>query len=67
MRVYWLDNVEDLINAPITYFDGRNDNYESPPRMIAIGQASTPSQLAGIQKSAGGKNVPTKTLRSSKR
>jgi hypothetical protein len=34
VRVYCLDgvDVEELINAPITYFDGRNDNYESPPR-----------------------------------
>jgi hypothetical protein len=28
-----LDNVDidELVNAPITYFDGRNDNYQSPP------------------------------------
>ena len=34
VRVYCLENVdvEELINAPITCFDGRNDNYESPPR-----------------------------------
>ena len=61
-------NVKDLINAPITYFDGRNDNYESPPRetrhlrTIAIGQASTPSQLAGIQKSAERKKMSRRRL-----
>jgi hypothetical protein len=24
-------NVDDLINAPVTYYDGRNDNYDSAP------------------------------------
>ena len=23
--------IDELVNAPITYFDGRNDNYKSPP------------------------------------
>jgi len=24
-------DVEDLVNAPVAYFDGRNDNWQSPP------------------------------------
>ena len=32
-RVYCLEGVDldELVNAPITYYDGRHDNYESPP------------------------------------
>lgn len=32
-RVYCLEGVDidELVNAPITYYDGHNDNYESPP------------------------------------
>nr|WP_202882206.1 hypothetical protein [Candidatus Manganitrophus noduliformans] len=32
-RVYCLDDVDidELVNAPIIYFDGRHDNYHSPP------------------------------------
>lgn len=33
VRVYCLDDVdaEELVNAPVTYFDGRHDDYENPP------------------------------------
>ena len=24
-------DIDELLNAPITYYDGRHDNYESPP------------------------------------
>jgi hypothetical protein len=32
-RVYYLEGVDidELVNAPITYYDGRHDNYNSPP------------------------------------
>lgn len=33
VRLACLDNVEvnELVDAPVTYYDGRNDNYESGP------------------------------------
>ncbi len=33
VRVYCLDDVDadELIQAPVTYYDGRNDNYQAPP------------------------------------
>ena len=33
VHVNCLDNVDidELVNAPVTYFDGRNDNWQSPP------------------------------------
>ncbi len=36
INVACLDDVDlnELVNAPITYFDGRNDNCKSPPREI---------------------------------
>ncbi len=36
VRVHCLEDldVDELINAPVTYFDGRNDNYQSPPPEI---------------------------------
>jgi hypothetical protein len=57
-------NVKDLINAPITYFDGRNDNYESPPRetrhlrTIAIGQPARPRSLQESRSLRRGKKCP---------
>jgi hypothetical protein len=27
-------DVAELLNAPVTYYDGRNDNYQSPPAEI---------------------------------
>lgn len=27
-------DIDEFVNAPITYFDGRNDNYQSPPAEI---------------------------------
>lgn len=27
-------DIDELVNAPITYFDGRNDNWDSPPKEI---------------------------------
>ena len=26
-----LDGVDELVNAPIAYYDGRNDDYETAP------------------------------------
>ena len=36
VNVACLDDVDldELVNAPITYFDGRHDNWESPPKEI---------------------------------
>jgi hypothetical protein len=36
VRVNCLDgvNVDELVDAPITYFDGTNDHYDSPPAEI---------------------------------
>ena len=36
VNVTCLDDVtsEELINAPITYLDGRNDNWETPPAEV---------------------------------
>ena len=36
VRVNCLDgvDVDELVDAPITYFDGANDNYDSPPAEI---------------------------------
>ena len=36
VRVNCLDgvDVDELVNAPITYFDGAHDNYDSPPAEI---------------------------------
>ena len=36
VRVNCLDgvDVEELVNAPITYYDGASDNYDSPPAEI---------------------------------
>lgn len=36
INVACLDDVDidELVNAPITYFDGRNDNWDSPPKEI---------------------------------
>jgi hypothetical protein len=33
VRVYCLDDVDadELMNAPVKYYDGLHDNYESPP------------------------------------
>ena len=36
VRVNCLDgvDVDELVDVPITYFDGANDNYDSPPAEI---------------------------------
>jgi hypothetical protein len=36
VRLYCLEDVDvtELMNSPITYYDGRNDDYQSPPAEI---------------------------------
>jgi hypothetical protein len=32
--IAWMAFIDELVNAPVTYFDGANDKYDSAPAEI---------------------------------